>query len=84
MISCKLEGGKCRFISAHRVSYCMEHKIRLNDIAGMDASHLCHNSLCVTASHITLETHSINNNRITRLYRNKCSGHAPFGSYCDK
>ena len=42
------------------MSYCVEHHIRLEDIHGIDASHLCHNSLCVTASHITLESHVFN------------------------
>ena len=32
------------------------------DIAGMDASHLCHNSLCVTASHrLESQQHGLNN-----------------------
>ena len=73
-----LESGKKGSISAHHVRYCVEHHIRLEDIHSIDVSHLCHNSLCVTAWHITFEPHNVNHNQIACVNRKKCSGHAPF------
>ena len=59
-------------------SYCIEHRIKLDDTHGIDGSHLWHNILCVTVSQVTLELHSVNNNQIAYVNRNKCSGHTPF------
>ena len=82
--------GRCEFwgkkssIDVYRVIYCIAKELRLEDIAGMDASHMCHNSLCVTVSHIAIEPHGINNNRIackSSVYG--CSGHHRFRiAYC--
>ena len=78
VIRCEFWGRK-RSIDVHRVMYCIANEVTLEDIAGMDASHLCHNSLCVTASHIVVEPHGINNNRIGCKSRlDGCSGHTPF------
>lgn len=62
---------------AHRFSYMVYNNyLELNKI--FDASHLCHNSLCVNAAHINLEPHHINNNRIYCKHRNSCQGHANY------
>ena len=55
----------------------LEHKMTRVE-PGLDASHLCHNSLCLTASHISMEPHSINNNRQYCVSQNVCFGHAPY------
>ena len=44
----------------------------------LDASHLCHNSLCVNADHLSLEPHSINNNRQCCKGYGHCIGHGDF------
>ena len=44
----------------------------------LDASHLCHNSLCVNADHLNLEPHSINNNRQCCRGYGSCIGHGDF------
>ena len=54
VIKCEFRGKKGS-IDVHRVIYCIANKLTLEDIAGMDARHLCHNSLCLTASHIAIE-----------------------------
>ena len=78
VIRCEYRGKK-RSIDVHRVMYCIANQVTLEDIAGMDASHLCHNSLCVTASHTVVEPQGINNNRIGCKSRlDGCSGHTPF------
>ena len=43
-----------------------------------EVSHLCHRSLCIEMSHLSVEPHHINNNRIHCKTLNKCTGHAPF------
>ena len=45
------------------------------DIGTGDASHLCHNSLCVNSSHINIEPRTINNQRKICVSINKCIGH---------
>ena len=75
--------GKFRFecgyrtVTVHRLSYMLEHKMTRVE-PGLDASHLCHNTLCLTASHISMEPHSINNNRQYCVSQNVCFGYAPF------
>ena len=45
---------------------------------GLEASHLCHNSLCINPHHITLEPHAINNQRIHCKLFHHCTGHVPY------
>ena len=69
VINCRFECGY-RTVTVHRLSYILEHKMTRVE-PGLDASHLCHNSLCLTASHISMEPHSINNNRqncVSQMY----------------
>ena len=80
VINCRFECGY-RTVTVHRLSYMLEHKMTRVE-PGSDASHLCHNSLCLTASHISMEPHSINNNRQYRVSQNVCFGHAPYQSAC--
>ena len=44
------------------------------EIRGVDASHLCHNSLCVNPDHINFETHEVNNMRHTCVSIKKNAG----------
>ena len=76
VINCRFECGY-RTVTVHRLSYMLEHKMTRVE-PGLDASHLCHNSLCLTASHISMEPHSINNNRQYCVSQNVCFGHAPY------
>lgn len=50
----------------------------LNIPKELDASHLCHNSLCVNVGHLSLEPHSINNNRQCCKSYGHCIGHGGF------
>ena len=67
-------GGGWRTLHVHRLSYLIKHNI-LEPHGGLEASHLCHNSLCINPDHISLEPHFVNNNR--RFCKNfqKCTGH---------
>ena len=55
----------------------LQHRITRVD-SGLDASHLCHNSLCVKESHISMEPHSVNNNRQYYIAKNICFGHGEY------
>ena len=70
---CQLWTG-CRKgkFSEYGVSYMLEHKMTRVE-PGLDASHLC-----LTASHISMEPHSIHNNRQYCVSQNVCFGQAPF------
>ena len=45
-------------------------------VTGFDCSHLCHQRLCVTPSHIELETREENNERKLCQAQGSCRGHA--------
>ena len=45
------------------------------DLPEGDASHLCHNRLCVRHSHISLEPRSVNTQRRTCVREKKCLHH---------
>ena len=55
----------------------LQHRITRVD-PGLDASHLCHNTLCVKESHISMEPHSVNNNRQYCIAQNICFGHGEY------
>ena len=63
-----------RNLTAHRLSY-MLYQRQTFMRANLDASHLCHNSLCVNAEHISLEPHSVNIQRNSCKKTGNCSGH---------
>ena len=44
----------------------------------LDASHLCHNSLCCNVEHIVLEPRTVNLARRVCNAENACSGHGTF------
>ena len=44
----------------------------------LEASHLCHNKVCILGDHINFEPHSINNNRKACVNTGWCLGHGKF------
>ena len=61
-------------IHAHRLAKLLS--LRLLDMPPyIDASHICHNSLCVNPDHISFEPHGFNNQRQICVVANKCFGH---------
>lgn len=67
---------KLRKIPVHRLAYFLKHPEHYGRVG--DCSHLCHNSLCIKAEHMSLEPHYINNNRQVCSNIKKCQGHAPY------
>ena len=66
--------GNRRTIKAHRLAFMLFHRQTFL-AAHLDASHLCHNSLCANANHINLEPRSINSQRNSCKKTGNCSGH---------
>ena len=61
-------------IHAHRLAKLLS--IRSLDMpSSFDASHLCHNTLCINPLHICFEPHGFNNQRQSCAAANKCFGH---------
>lgn len=76
-ISIKFD-GVCKTVYVHRLSYF----INKGDIASLwdtsitfESSHLCHNSLCINADHISLEPKQINNERKICHNKKRCTQH---------
>ena len=59
VVKVRFRCGNRRTVKAHRLSY-MLYRRQTFMTAHLDASHLCHNSLCVNAEHVRLEPHSVN------------------------
>ena len=66
-----------RCIVVHRVSYMVNHNT-VSLSTDLDVSHLCHNSLCIKAEHLSLEPHHINNNRQYCKSKQQCLGHGVY------
>lgn len=73
--------GVTKTVYAHRLSYFLNK----GDISSLwdksitdSCSHLCHNSLCINAEHISLEPSHINNERKCCLTSNMCMHHDGF------
>ena len=73
VINCQLRCGYSRAVTVYRLSYMIQQRI-IGVNPGLDASYLCHNSLCVKESHISMEPHSVNNNRQYCIAQNICTG----------
>lgn len=63
-----------RETSAHRMAKMVEMR-DLNAGNELDASHLCHNKICVRPEHIHFENTLINNARRACVNRGQCSRH---------
>ena len=74
VLNLKLAPGRWRLYYVHRLAY-MAHNDNFDISAAWDCSHLCHNTLCINAQHISLEKHSTNNNRQGCKAKGMCSGH---------
>lgn len=51
-----------RVYHVHRAIYMLEHE-EYDIPRNLDVSHLCHNSLCCTIGHLSLEPREVNNDR---------------------
>ncbi len=62
----------------HRLAYMLrERKLDLEQ--GLDVSHLCHNTKCINAEHLSLEPHGFNNTRQSCVSYGTCFWHpAPY------
>lgn len=49
-----------KLVLAHRVAYCEQHGLSLNEIAGMVVRHKCDNPSCVNPEHLEIGTQSDN------------------------
>ena len=74
VVKVRFRCGNRRTVKAHRLSYMLYRRQTLMT-AHLDASQLCHNSLCVNAEHVSLEAHSVNVQRNSCKKTGKCSGH---------
>jgi len=64
--------GREKETSAHRMSKMIEQKSLSLEL---DASHICHNKLCINTQHISMEENIVNNNRKACVARGTCVGH---------
>ena len=56
-------------------------QLKSTDLAkNLDASHLCHNALCVNTDHIVLEPREINNQRKICVAAHQCTTHIVHGT----
>lgn len=58
----KWPGGRIKYHLAHRFMYMLVHDL-LDIPPHLHVSHICHNSLCINAEHLSLELPEINNSR---------------------
>ena len=77
--------GRVKQERAHRVAYMLKHRLIRDEVPrldvnglDMDVSHLCHNQLCITPSHLVLKSHSTNMSRHYFVSAQSCIGqHEP-------
>ena len=75
-VICVKLGDQWKTVYVHRLAYILHNNLRFSDIStDCHVSHLCHNSLCVNAVHLSAEPPDINNNRQHCLHRGICTGH---------
>jgi len=77
VIKVKLPTGRIRLLKVHRALYMFENDI-YDLTTQLDVSHLCHNSLCCTVSHLSLEPRAVNNGRKSCKSVKICSGHGQY------
>ena len=70
----ELNTQKWKQMHAHRMAVVISEGSFAID-KNLDASHLCHNALCINRQHISLETHCVNNNRQSCVSLGVCQGH---------
>ena len=73
MMRVEWSDGESRVLGVHRVR--MMCSLRTTQFpAGYEASHLCHNKLCLSVHHLSLEPNWVNMQR-GRCSQHGCSGH---------
>ena len=68
VLCCKID-DEWKTLYVHRLSFMFSRNWDLQEMdqPNMDTSHLCHNSLCVNAAHLSYEPHNVNRNRSTSV-----------------
>ena len=74
-INVSLHGSVSKCVSVHRLALLKAPKnLSLQDVLNSqgNASHLCHNTLCIISTHISLEPQWLNNNRQQCIRKGIC------------
>ena len=70
-------GSKSQVMYVHRLAYMTSRRV-LELSPGLEVSHLCHQARCVEPTHLCLETHSTNQERVTCHLQGICTkNHVP-------
>lgn len=78
-IKCTIMKGVYKNFLVHRLSYMMHNNIELSEASSeYHISHLCHNSKCINAHHLSYETQAVNNSRMSCISEGECISHHPF------
>ena len=80
-INVSLYGSVWKCESVHRLALLKAPtNLSLQDVLNLqgDASHLCHNTLCINPTHISTEPHWLNNNRQQCTRKGICHGHGGY------
>lgn len=70
--------GRRTSTTIQRATYMNITGCTLSDIKGFDVSHICHNSLCITFQHLSLEPHAVNIQRKNCVSEKRCTSHSPY------
>ncbi len=62
-------------LRCHRLTYILFHRPGWEEMENLDVSHLCHEKTCINIDHLSLERHTINNNRLRCKKKDDCIGH---------
>ena len=80
----------CFLYSSWRHNYRKQSKVYCHQVAlmkklgstslpiGFHSSHLCHNPNCINPDHLSLESNSVNQNRVWCQRHRECRGHAQY------
>lgn len=79
MLNVAYPNGKRTKMNVARLSKMLQLKT-IDIDRNLDASHLCHNALCVNADHIIFEPHDLNNHRKVCVASQKCTTHELHGT----
>ena len=63
-------------LNVHRISFMIFSETL--DIGKLKISHLCYNTLCIWPSHLSMEPHAVNSDRVRHVNREVCKGHAGY------
>ena len=74
--------NRWRVLHVHRLALLITVNIDLDKAHEFDASHLCHNTLCITPGHLILESRMDNLGRRACQQRGQCTGHGAHIPQC--